>query len=337
MNELNLVLTEAHLDLLLAEELLFDRELLCKLLGLAFSDSGQLWSPVDIADVDVALNRWENGREPADSGETDLVVVATSTTGEIRQLLIENKRGAALQPNQAERYSARAANSTDRMPTRAVIVAPAAYLESHRAVLERFHARFSIEDVATLLASANTVDPRRLWRVQQFRMLAQSKPSPESHPQRVALTRWFTEQFAAAGSLSAEIRVLESAYRTAAHGWLYLIACGGSEVIVKFDQKAIHLNVRYADRNDAALRDIREVERRLDGSRPSGWQLGHDKSRANVVLSTPIGSVPIDDCMDVERGEPLATCRQSLEGAVESTLHLVNWLETDGLALLRGA
>lgn len=133
---------EAHLDLLLAEELAVNPDLVAWLLGLG--------SDAEISSDDVMLNVWHDGQDccgTVNSGENDLEV-HLRIDGEQQVILIEDKLWAEFQPEQARRYRRRA----DFHGAHALLVSPRSRLTdaTHR---QHFDAVSSIEDVADWLAS----------------------------------------------------------------------------------------------------------------------------------------------------------------------------------------
>lgn len=94
-------------------------------------------------------------------GETDIFVAFEDDTA----LLIENKLSAGFQPEQAERYRARAAHHAGRgLRCRTVLIAPKVYLSS--VDTEDWDHVCSYEDIADCMGAS---DPRSRWRQALFR------------------------------------------------------------------------------------------------------------------------------------------------------------------------
>ena len=205
---------EAHLDLLLAEELAVNPDLVAWLLGLD--------SDAEISTDDVMLNVWHEGQDccgMVNSGENDLEL-HLRIDGEKQVILIEDKLWAEFQPEQAQRYRRRA----DFHGAHALLVAPRSRLTdaTHR---QHFDAVRSIEDVADWLASrAAKVDGelanRLEWKAKRLRALAvrsrlESRPA---HPPTVAFTmfciEWLREH-------AADLLANPASLRTTGQGWLW--------------------------------------------------------------------------------------------------------------------
>lgn len=155
---------EARLDLLLAEELANDLDLLVKFLSSI--DRKRVPIPTEVplgASVRLNVDEWE--QLPSDcGGETDIEVVVSWAGRPSVPILVEDKVWAPFQHRQPERYR-------DRAKIRggaAVLVAPKAFLESHRTEAAIFHGCVLIEAVIGWLRDAANSQPteadRRQWR-----------------------------------------------------------------------------------------------------------------------------------------------------------------------------
>jgi hypothetical protein len=226
--EVPLSRSEAHLDLLLAEELPVNPEFLRR-----FAEP--LWpslkrsSPVggDLTVV-VRLNMWDEGGPscPAtDGGENDVDMLVTDDTQTLR-ILVEDKVGAAFQPDQGGRYRRRALSRGDGT----VLVAPRSRLADTEHT-RFFHVTYAIEDLADWLVEQATsaqgqLATRLQWRARLLRQLcvpAARAPKPD-HPPTVEFTnfcvRWLAEH---------EPRAVPEpkSLRTAGSGWLWFTSPRG--------------------------------------------------------------------------------------------------------------
>lgn len=101
------------------------------------------------------------------SGESDLEVEYLSADGARTLLLIENKIGAGLQPQQAERYIDRGSDYVDRGRCRSfytVIVAPDRYFASEDQT-KGFHFRLNYESLRSWFEQADSLGDRRHYKI----------------------------------------------------------------------------------------------------------------------------------------------------------------------------
>jgi hypothetical protein len=135
--------SEAHLDLLLAEELAVNQQFLRRLIEPARALTGT--DPVsDVVTAVVRLNVWDDGGPSCvatDGGENDIDVAVTIGSHTMR-VLIEDKVWAVFQPDQCERYRRRADSRGDT----AVLVAPKSRL-NHGTHTHCFHVTYAIRRV----------------------------------------------------------------------------------------------------------------------------------------------------------------------------------------------
>ncbi|MBC6440815.1 MAG: PD-(D/E)XK nuclease family protein [Rhodospirillales bacterium] len=99
-------------------------------------------------------------------GESDLVIWFRGDQGDL-VLLVENKITAEFQPDQAERYRARAERSSkdNDADVRTVLVCPKKYLSRHLTEAERFDELLTYEDIIDDLASSTDARSRFLAEV----------------------------------------------------------------------------------------------------------------------------------------------------------------------------
>jgi hypothetical protein len=139
--------SEAHLDLLLAEELAVNQQFLRRFVEPARALTGT--DPVsDVVTAVVRLNVWDDGGPSCvatDGGENDIDVAVTIGSHTMR-VLIEDKVWAVFQPDQCERYRRRADSRGDT----AVLVAPKSRLNDGTHT-HSFHLTYAIEDLADWL------------------------------------------------------------------------------------------------------------------------------------------------------------------------------------------
>lgn len=218
--------SEAHLDLLLAEELsvnpVFLRRFIAGLWSHAEAPKGGELMAV------VRLNDWDEGGPDcvaADGGENDIDMTVTDGVRTLR-VMIEDKVWAVFQPDQGGRYARRARSRGDGT----VLVAPRSRLDDPDHA-HNFQIRHAIEDLATWLDEQATLDEatgaRRLrWRAALLRQLCQrpayvAKPD---HPPTVAFTAYCVQWLA-----EHEPRAMVDAksLRTQGSGWLWFTSPSG--------------------------------------------------------------------------------------------------------------
>jgi hypothetical protein len=220
--EAPLTSSEAHLDLLLAEELAVNPEFLRWFIE-------PLWERLKVENLAggdltaiVRLNVWDGGGPDCvatDGGENDIDVLVAGR-GQTLRVLIEDKVWAVFQPDQCARYQRRARSRGNGT----VLVAPRSRLASTDHT-DCFHAAYGIEDLADwLVDQAKAVEgqlaSRLRWRAQLLRQLCVSTryvPKPD-HPPTVAFTTFCVKWLAV-----REPRAVPdaSSLRTAGSGWLF--------------------------------------------------------------------------------------------------------------------
>lgn len=316
-------LYERHLDLLLAEELKVNARLARWLALQAFGDL-----PEGPFATDTSVGLWDFEADPGAQGETDVYLELQFATGDIRKLLIEDKCDAVLQPRQPERYRARADEATEAgVPTKAVIVAPAAYLRARPRSLEPFHLNVAIEDIAGELdRQAGDLEgelaDRLRWRAATLGQLAADKPRSADAPERLALT----DAIAAAipeGHCGLVVR--RNSLRAKAQGWLYLRL--PEELIIKFEWGLLHFYVR-----DLPGVDIGVTPDQLGAILPSGlptdWRIARDRSDRNTVLECAVPPLAIDACLDDDL-RLLELAADTVTAIAEAIRVLADWLDAD--------
>jgi len=226
--EVPLSTSEAHLDLLLAEELAVNREFLRRFIA-PLSGALKQTTPAggEVAAV-VRLNTWDDGGPgcvATDGGENDIDVLVAGDGRSLR-VLIEDKVWAVFQPDQGGRYQRRAASRGDGT----VLVAPRSRLAStdHTGC---FHVAYGIEDLAEWLdGQAESAEGRwanRLrWRARLLRQLCVPTayvPKPDDPP-TVAFTNFCVTWLA-----TREPRAIPDAksLRTKGNGWLWFTSPSG--------------------------------------------------------------------------------------------------------------
>lgn len=208
---------EARLDLLLAEELANDVELLCQLTDRIDRNMASWLPPGRPSSATVRLNVNECGSELASScwGETDIEVLAV-WGDRIVPILVEDKVWSPFQYLQPERYLERAT----RRCGAAVLVAPGDYLAAHQQDAAKFHGRYSIEAlIEWLQRDRATLDTqRRRWRAALLRELIDRPPPTPDDPGTVDFTSFCAEWLASVGS---PVQPAERSLRTRGQGWLW--------------------------------------------------------------------------------------------------------------------
>lgn len=226
--EVPLSSSEAHLDLLLAEELAVNPEFLRRFVQ-------SLWEPLtdagpagdDLRAV-VRLNVWDDGGPDCvatDGGENDIDLLVGGN-GHTLRVLIEDKVWAVFQPDQGARYQRRAESRGDGT----VLVAPKSRLASTTHI-RCFQATYGIEDLADwLVDQATRADgqfaDRLRWRAQLLRQLC-VRTGPDlkpPHPPTVAFTTFCVEWLAANEPQAGPDA---NSLRTKGSGWLYFASPSG--------------------------------------------------------------------------------------------------------------
>lgn len=214
--------SEAHLDLLLAEELAINSGFLRRFLEPVWASLNETSpSDSDLAAV-VRLNVWDDGGPgciATDGGENDIDLLVTGGSRTLR-VLIEDKVWAVFQPDQGGRYQRRAASRGDGT----VLVAPRARL-TNTDHTDRFGVAYAIEDLAAWLGEqANSGEDqwatRLRWRGKVLRQLCvpTSRVRKPDHPPTVAFTTFCSDWIVA-----REPRAVPNvdSLRTKGNGWLW--------------------------------------------------------------------------------------------------------------------
>jgi hypothetical protein len=218
--------SEAHLDLLLAEELAVNRRFLRRFVA-PFWDTLTGGSPLgDDVSVVVRLNVWDEGGPACavrDQGENDIDILVTSGATKLR-VLIEDKVWAEFQDEQCGRYQRRARPRGDAT----VLVAPRSRLHGgHEAC---GHTTYAIEELAVWLseqAKEHEGEAMRLrWRAALLRQLC-TRVVPEmkpDHPPTVAFVGFCVDWLR-----KREPRAVPDtkSLRTQGGGWLYFTSPRG--------------------------------------------------------------------------------------------------------------
>lgn len=219
--------SEAHLDLLLAEELAVNPGFLRRFIE-PLRDSLQEAVSGDDLTAAVRLNTWDGGGPgciATDGGENDIDVLVTGG-GHTLRILIEDKVWAVFQPDQGGRYQRRAGSRGDGT----VLVAPRSRLASTDHT-DCFHVAYGIEDLADwLVDQAKSAEgqwaARLLWRARLLRQLCVPTgyvPKPD-HPPTVAFTNFCVEWLAAHEPRAGPD---PNSLRTKGSGWLYFTSPSG--------------------------------------------------------------------------------------------------------------
>lgn len=219
--------SEAHLDLLLAEELAVNPQFLRRFIEPLW-ESLKSGPACDDLTAIVRLNVWDDGGPDClttDAGENDIDVLVTSGEDTLR-VLIEDKVWAVFQPDQGGRYQRRATSRNDGT----VLVAPRSRLRNTNHT-ECFQTKYGIEDLADWLVDQAKSDDgqwahRLRWRPELLRQLCRPtghvlKPD---HPPTVAFTAFCSDWLAA-----HEPRAVPNtkALRTKGNGWLWFTSPSG--------------------------------------------------------------------------------------------------------------
>lgn len=265
-------IVERHLDLILVEELKFNRQLVQWMFEQAGVDS----LPDGLPDaLQAEYSQWDLA-DGGSAGENDLEVTATWANRTEASLLIEVKLTAGFQPGQGVRYAARAARRTR---CQAVLIAPERYLAVNSAQ-EKWFKLVSIEKIANQLDPADAADGAELaerlkWRAGLLRCLPRMRPAAPADPRVEAVRDWFCEELAVRAPGAQPHR---ASMRTASGGWLFFVE--PPSIVYKM----MHGSV------DIYLREIwpgrPEVQPAVHGdehSMPSGFAPVRD-TKGNLVL-----------------------------------------------------
>jgi len=315
-------LREVHLDFLLLEEFETNLRFAREVFEIAFMPEPL---PVGLPQsVRARHSVGDGGGEgcPVEAyGENDLDVTAIWEAGIERRLIVEDKLRAGFQINQALRYRARAASRAPH--TRCLLVAPRSFIANHRREVEIFRERGSevaIEDLAGLLESAapDVAAPAALrlaWRVATLRGLTVVPPRPPDHPPTVAFSAWCREWLAgwAPGVVPLPIRTVNQ-------GWIGFRV--PDALTYKCSHGRVDLQVSYLGQDHG----LEEVQRRVDGHLPAGFEATVDDSR-NTVLRYACKAVSPQDGVGVD-GEPLQA--SGIKDALAACVTITRWLEESG-------
>ena len=217
------------------------------------------------------------------------------------------------------------------MPTRSVVIGPAAPLRSRSADLEPFQARVDLESIIVeLRRQAEELDgelARRLtWRADALDVLRTLKASTPSDPRRVAVTDWFAARLAGdAPGVVVDRRSL----RTTSQGWLSLTF--REQVIYKIEWGLVHLYLRDIDGVDRGI-TVAEAERRLGGRLPAGARVCRDLVDMDTVIEIDVGPMPLDESVDDDG--PTSQHLPTFERTAQAIAELSQWLARTGRALL---
>ncbi len=271
--------SEAHLDLLVAEELAVNTEFLRRFVQ-------PLWEPLteagpagDELRAVVRLNVWDDGGPgciATDGGENDIDVLVTDN-GKTLRVLIEDKVWAEFQPDQGARYRRRADSRGDGT----VLVAPGSRLASTTHT-NCFQVTYGIEDLADwLVDQARVADgqyaDRLRWRARLLRQLC-IRTGPDlkpPHPPTVAFTTFCVNWLAAHEPQAGPDA---NSLRTKGSGWLYFDSPSG--LIYKASHGRVDLYVaKHGFRG--TVEDL--VDAVASGWGPEGFLAAVD-SKGNPVL-----------------------------------------------------
>jgi hypothetical protein len=280
---------EARLDLLLAEELSVDHDLVLWFLaeaGVWRKHPAALRGELD--SVHARVNYWDTAPDiaPSAQGETDLHLTLRWTDGRELTVLVEDKVWAVFQDRQPERYveRARACGGV------AVLVAPASYLATHKAEAAVFDGAISVDAIADRVRkhppAADPVSHRRArWRAQLLEELIRprSQTPVSGDPSTIAFTEFCTAWLAERAP--AAVPNPRSCY-TAGQGWLWFTsprglgykACGWA----RKPRAAVDLYVGEHGFDGTA----EELQRLVDAiGLPEGFVVTSDTAKSpNVVL-----------------------------------------------------
>lgn len=214
---------EARLDLLLAEELSVDHDLVLWFLaeaGVWRKHAALLGGELD--SVRAQVNYWDAWPSipPTAQGETDLHLTLRWTDGSELAVLIEDKVWAIFQDRQPERYAERARARGGV----AILVAPASYLATHGAEAAFFDGAISVDVIADHVRNhppaSDPVSHRRArWRAQVLEELIRPRSQTPviGDPNTIAFTEFCTAWLAECAP--AVVPNPRTCY-TAGQGWL---------------------------------------------------------------------------------------------------------------------
>ncbi len=264
-------------------------------------------------------NKW-HGNDPLSHGETDLYVTLGWAGGATVHLLIENKVGASLQPTQAERYLARAAE----LGGAAVLIAPQRWLDRQKDAVRRFHHAHALEDLADWLRTHSDAEAVRLaWRAAMLEELAKPRAlgTVLDHKLTIAFrdhcVAWLKEH----GS-TAEASLLS--LHTENQGWLWFRH--PRDLYFKARNGTVDL---YVGVNGFAGTVANLGARLATRPAPAGFSVTTDTSqKRNVVLRHEVQAfLP-------EEGVPADP--PALDLALDACLRITEWFDQGGANLLRG-
>ena len=206
-------LRERDIDLLICSELHGGGGPLHKLFMGAWNDGngefGGAW-----------VSHWE------DDGETDIVALFTSATGDL-WLLIENKIDAEFQPDQPERYRARAERWKTLMSledeVETVLFAPDGYLENEGS--EIFDRQVSYDEVVAALAESS--DNRTLFLARTLQSGIRSHRQAYQPLHSDSTTELWNAIWEMANTKTPQLRMKKPGSKPADAGFIHLVAAVG--------------------------------------------------------------------------------------------------------------
>lgn len=316
-SEAPITILEAHLDLVLAEELAVNPAFLARFIAPGWNRRFYEEPPSDLK-VTVSLNVYDGGGATCtsdDAGENDIDVTVTASDGRCLRVLVEDKVGAGFQPDQGRRYRSRADSRGDE----AVLVARAGRL--HGPDQEFFHTKHAIEELAEWLREQAKEEPasaRRLeWRAALLLRLAAPahgmiKPD---HPPTVAFARYCVDWLAARDT---DVVADAESLRTAGSGWLYFTEPSG--LVYKVFHGRVDLYVGDLGYTGTPEKLAEEVAR---GWRPEGFHATKD-TKGNPVLRAENPSWK----WVTSNGVPPDT--SIIDAALEATAVAAHWVRSQG-------
>jgi hypothetical protein len=249
------------------------------------------------------------------TGESDLEVRFSDSDGGTLVLLVENKIGASLQPQQAERYHARgddyfAKGHCSRYRT--VIVAPLAYFVSP-AQLKGFQHRLSYEALIEWFEQAHSIGERRHYKVAILRSAIEKATLGYDPVADAGVTGFFQTYWHKATELHPELGMRKPMGRPSGSGRVYFKT---PELV------AIHADIAHKTSKgwvDLQLRGrgsrLAMVEAALGRLLEPGMTIESAMGSAAVRLQVP----------KLDRQDPATGQMSGIEAGVRAAKRLSDW------------
>jgi hypothetical protein len=318
---------ESRLDLVLAEELAVNHSFLLWFLGEAVTwrEGGRPSLPDHpTLHAEVRLNVFEDTPPipPEAHGETDIALTLTWKDGQSLPVVIEDKIWSPFQPRQPERCVGRAEHHKGV----AVLVAPASYIESHKAKAQIFHGRVSVEKMIDRLRSREaheatdaTSERRRQWRAQLLTELIQRPPPTPPDPLTVAFTEFCVDWFQ---KHALAVIPSRSSLRNTGQGWLWFEIPRGLGYKASGWSGKLRAGVDLYVKDHGFTGTAEELDTMLqEVGHPDGFTRTADTVK-NLVLRFACAKVD----PDAGRPEPGSTREKDVVEALEACQRVAEWL-----------